>query len=493
MSSAASSKPSPSGRELGEGELAPISATKKNSPLPADLLARACQLRREITDAEKLLWSVLRNRQLFGMKFRRQHAIDGYVADFYCHEARLIVELDGGQHNRDANALKDAERGAFLKARGHTILRFWNNEVRENLEGVLTTIAEQAPPHPSSLPEGEGVETSMLDALPEAVLWLDAQGCIHRANAATEPLFLQSGAKLIGQSLSQWVQETDVLAKALGADAPGKEQTLTLLPRHRPPLPVWIEVWPARHGDGSRAPERVVRLRPVVAPAASTNPQESAAYMAAVLAHEIKNPLSGIRGAAQFLLPQLDDQAEPMARLIMTEVDRIRGLLEQMDVFTQPKPAAMEVLNIHESLRHASALLAAGASENFELVERFDPSLPLVSARKDALVQIVLNLMKNALEAMEGQPVSLLTLHTDYHRDGNGGTWVRLRVIDQGTGIPEALQPSIFEPFVTTKPQGKGLGLAIVAKLALDMGARLQLAGSGPDGTVFELLLPLAR
>jgi very-short-patch-repair endonuclease len=119
-------------------------------------VAIARRLRRDQTDAERTLWFRLRDRRLAGMKFRRQMPIDRYVADFCCESARLIVELDGGQHV--ANSAADAERTASLEARGYLVLRFWNNDVLGNIEGVLQTIVKTArpePPHPNPLPDGE--------------------------------------------------------------------------------------------------------------------------------------------------------------------------------------------------------------------------------------------------------------------------------------------------------------------------------------------------
>ncbi|WP_275423383.1 endonuclease domain-containing protein [Geomonas subterranea] len=112
------------------------------TPLPAELLQAARALRQHMTDAEQLLWYCLRRKQLSGFRFRRQHPIEKYVLDFYCPEARLAVELDGGQHNQTKNALRDRGRSDFLETQGVCVLRVWNHEVFANLEGVLERIYE---------------------------------------------------------------------------------------------------------------------------------------------------------------------------------------------------------------------------------------------------------------------------------------------------------------------------------------------------------------
>ncbi|MER3467030.1 MAG: site-specific DNA-methyltransferase, partial [Armatimonadota bacterium] len=119
------------------------------------MLKFARQLRKEQTDAERLLWALLRNRRLAGFKFRRQHPIESYVVDFYCHEARLAVELDGGQHNEPDQRARDEQRTAFLKQRGVRVLRFWNNEVFQNTEGVLQAIYDALTSLTPPLSQGE--------------------------------------------------------------------------------------------------------------------------------------------------------------------------------------------------------------------------------------------------------------------------------------------------------------------------------------------------
>jgi ATP-dependent helicase HrpA len=141
--------PSPTGRGVGVRE-----PSRPHAPLPEILLTHARELRKNTTDAEQLLWNLLRDRQVFDSKFRRQHPLGSYILDFYCHEAKLAVELDGGQHGEDAQLKHDEKRSAWLKEQGVTVLRFWNNDALTNTEGVLQRIYEALKANPLPNPDG---------------------------------------------------------------------------------------------------------------------------------------------------------------------------------------------------------------------------------------------------------------------------------------------------------------------------------------------------
>jgi two-component system nitrogen regulation sensor histidine kinase GlnL len=229
----------------------------------------------------------------------------------------------------------------------------------------------------------------------------------------------------------------------------------------------------------------------------------SASGFSAVLAHEIKNPLSGIRGAAQLLEPNLDDGDRTLTQLICAETERIRKLIDRIEVFGDERPITAEPVNIHDVIEHVRQIAQSGFARNIEFRQEFDPSLPPVPGMRDLLIQALLNLVKNAAEAINelGDVGGRIVLRTAF-RPGvrltipGSGARVNLPLLieiqDNGVGISADMQKHIFEPFVTDKASGTGLGLALVAKIISDHGGVIECE-SVPRQTTFRILLPLQR
>jgi two-component system nitrogen regulation sensor histidine kinase GlnL len=347
----------------------------------------------------------------------------------------------------------------------------------------------------------------LLSALPHPVLVLGEDNRIDYANAAAEA-FLSSGIALLkrtrlddlvafGCPLLALVEQ--VRRSGSTVNEYGVEITMPKLPGPKladvygGPLPEQpgLVVLMLQQRNMAMMIERQLTHRAAA---------RSASGLASVLAHEIKNPLSGIRGAAQLLEQNISDSDRSLTQLICSETDRIRNLVDRMEVFGDERPLGKEPVNIHDVLEHVRRLCETGFARGIRFIEDYDPSLPPVPGNRDKLVQAFLNLVKNAAEAMgdnkqEGRIVMQTSFRPGVRLSVQGSDTrislpLMIQIEDNGPGIPENLRPHLFDPFVTTKPHGTGLGLALVAKIINDHGGIIE-CDSEPNRTIFRVLLPM--
>ncbi len=346
---------------------------------------------------------------------------------------------------------------------------------------------------------------SILDALPHPVLLVAPDGVIESANMAAE-IFMRSSASVLRRHpISDFVPFGSPLLTLIEQvrerAAPVNEYKVDIgSPRIGAPKMVDINAAPVADRPGAVVlmfQERTMAEK-IDRQLTSRGAARTVTSLAAMLAHEIKNPLSGIRGAAQLLEQSVVDDDRSLTRLIMDETDRIVKLVDRMEVFSDERPIEREPVNIHVVLDRVKSLSDNGFARNKRIVEIYDPSLPPVFANKDQLIQVFLNLVKNASEAIGEDPDGEIRISTAFRpgvRLSVPGTEARVSlplefcVQDNGPGVPDDLLPHLFEPFITTKTNGSGLGLALVAKIIGDHGGVIE-CDSQRERTIFRILMP---
>ena len=353
---------------------------------------------------------------------------------------------------------------------------------------------------------------ALLAALPVPVILLDADNRIRFINHAAEQFLGVSAAAASQLGLGDFLARDNPLFLLVDQvrqhDARVADHDMTLEGPRLKRLNIAVQGAPLAEEPGgvvlvlhdasaARALDRQLTVRGAA---------RSVAGMAAILAHEVKNPLSGIRGAAQLLESSVAEADRELTVLIRDEADRIRDLVDRMEAFGE-KPVRYGPVNIHRVLEHVRRLAQTGFASSIRFTELYDPSLPPVHGNRDQLVQVILNLVKNAAEAIvpggrhgddvQHGEIQLLTGFQHGVRLAVPGTDARrhlplfVTVRDNGPGIADDIRPCLFDPFVSAKASGSGLGLALVAKIVSDHGGLVEVE-SRSGRTDFRLMLPMA-
>ncbi|PWG15964.1 two-component system sensor histidine kinase NtrB [Salibaculum griseiflavum] len=344
-------------------------------------------------------------------------------------------------------------------------------------------------------------DPDLWNSLPVPALLLNPDETIADSNVAAENFLNLSAKALDGALVWDKVMIDAPLEEAFGRArdyrTPLFVNDVDVGSGERPPLQCNVQFAPLS-GTGDQMlmliSPREISTR-IAQNALSYRAARSAIGMAEMLAHEIKNPLAGIAGSAQLLSMGLAGEDLELTHLIVEETRRIVKLLEQVEQFGNVQAPKLKPVNIHDVLDRARQSASVGFGAHMMMIEDYDPSLPATYADPDQLQQVFLNLLKNASEA--GGPGGSITLRTFYEPSlrlrRKDGTQARLplqvEIIDDGPGLPPDIAAEVFEPFVSGRENGTGLGLALVSKLVADMGGWISV-DSVPGRTVFRVSLP---
>lgn len=350
---------------------------------------------------------------------------------------------------------------------------------------------------------GNALNRLLLDNLTTAVILLDAHLCMEYINPAAEMILAVSSLRHIGQPVGECfslpVEEGEALKAALQLGYPFTRRETRLALMGGSCITVDYTVTPVTAQDGSRLLLEIYprdRLLRYSREEAQLSVQEASRQLVKGMAHEIKNPLGGIRGAAQLLERELPDSGlRDYTRIIIGETDRLRNLVDHL--LGPSRAPCFELMNIHEILERVCRLIDAETGGRVELVRDYDPSIPELSLDREQMIQAILNVMRNAMQTVAGQQDQRITLCTRTLRQytlaqSRHRLVLKLGITDNGPGISEELMDTLFYPMVSGKPDGTGLGLSITQNIIGSHHGLIE-CDSQPGCTTFSIYLPIAQ
>ncbi len=357
---------------------------------------------------------------------------------------------------------------------------------------------------PLNLPSDAPSLADLMTALPVATLVVAPDNIISDANVWAETLLNMARSAIVGSDVTRTIR----MAEAGGrfdiwhSDKPIAAYDIKVHAGRTAEMEVDLMIAPIIDHDGWR----IISIHAQsharkIGHRGTTGGARSAIGAAAILAHEIKNPLSGIRGAAQLLESGNEGHDTTLTQLICNEVDRIAALIDRMQDFTTDRTLECRPGNIYPLIDRAANIAAAGFAKDVRIIRRYDPSLPFAVINDDALVQVMINLIKNAAEALENVDDGWIRVETAFRHgvsvvmdEGKGSAVlpIEILIVDNGPGVPDHILDHLFNPFITGKRDGQGLGLALVDKLVRDMNGFVQYSRDRAAGeSTFRILLPM--
>ncbi|WP_176591141.1 nitrogen regulation protein NR(II) [Sphingobium sp. EM0848] len=358
---------------------------------------------------------------------------------------------------------------------------------------------------PSLRPQQDGPSLSeLMTALPVATLVIRPDNSIADANVKAETLLNMARSAIVGSDVARTIRIAEMGARfdIWHSNKPIAAYDIRVHVGRTAEMEVDLMISPIVDHEGWRVVSIHTQSQArKIGHRGTAGGARSAIGAAAILAHEIKNPLSGIRGAAQLLESGNEGRDTALTQLICNEVDRIAALIDRMQDFTTDRTLECRNGNIYPLIDRAANIAAAGFAKNIRIIKSYDPSLPFANINDDALVQVMINLLKNAAEALEYTEKPRIRVETAFRHGvsvvvgkgkGSAVLPIEILVVDNGPGVPEHILDHLFNPFITGRRDGTGLGLALVDKLVRDMSGFVQYSRDREAGeSTFRILLPM--